>query len=69
MEQMELVAHPADPKGGGNKMKKPYASMEVKQVGAISNIVNKSGTYLDISQNFEGKTFDAGGGQEGRGRR
>lgn len=47
-----------------NQTKKEYTPMKVEQVGEISRIVNKSGTYADLSQNFETKTFDAGGGQE-----
>lgn len=46
-------------------MKKDYETMKVELVGAVSNIVNKSGTFNDLSQNFESKTFDAGGGNDG----
>jgi hypothetical protein len=45
-------------------MKKPYEEMKVNHVGAVSQVVAKSGNYMDCSKNFESKTFDAGSGQE-----
>lgn len=45
-------------------MKKSYNSMTVELVGEINSIVNKSGSATDLSQNFESKKPDRGGGQE-----
>jgi len=45
-------------------MKKAYEPMKVTLVGKISNVVNKSGSYTDLSQNFSGKSPDEGEGQE-----
>jgi hypothetical protein len=45
-------------------MKKPYEPMKVTLVGEISDVVNKSGPDLDLSQNFSTKSPDEGGGQE-----
>ncbi len=45
-------------------MKKAYDAMKISHVGAISEIVAKSGNFMDCAKNFESKTFDAGGGQE-----
>lgn len=43
-------------------MKKAYPAMNVRRVGAISQVVAKSGDYMDCSKNFESKTFDEAGG-------
>jgi hypothetical protein len=45
-------------------MKHAYDGMQVELLGAVGTVVNKTGTYVDCSQNFETKSFDAGGGQE-----
>lgn len=45
-------------------MKKPYEEMKVNLVGAVSQVVAKSGSYLDCSQQFDTKGPDEGGGQE-----
>jgi hypothetical protein len=43
-------------------MKKVYQAVNVKRVGAISQVVAKSGDYMDCNKNFESKTFDEAGG-------
>lgn len=43
-------------------MRREFTPMEVKFVGTVSNVVNKSGTYCDNSSQFESKTYDAGSG-------
>ena len=47
-------------------MKKQYEQMKVTLVGALKNVVDKTGNYTDSSGQFDvsDKTFDAGGGQE-----
>lgn len=45
-------------------MKKTYEQMKVTLAGKISNVVNKSGPNVDLSQNFTTKSPDEGGGQE-----
>lgn len=45
-------------------MKKPYEGMNVRYVGVVSTVVNKSGSYSDNSSNFEAKTFDSGAGND-----
>ena len=48
-------------------MKKMFEPMAVSFVGALNNVVNKSGAFCDLSQNFETKSPDDGGGQEEQG--
>jgi len=45
-------------------MKKAYEEMKVTLVGALSNVVNKSGPDVDSSINFTTKSPDEGIGQE-----
>jgi hypothetical protein len=39
-------------------MKEPYEEMKIELVGALNDVVNKSGPDADLSQNFESKTED-----------
>lgn len=43
-------------------MKREYTPMDVRVVGTVSTVVNKSGTFCDLSTQFETKTFDEGSG-------
>ena len=45
-------------------MKKTFEPMAVSFVGALNNVVNKSGAFCDLSQQFELKSDDSGTGQE-----
>lgn len=46
------------------KVKKLYEPMKVTNVGKLNNVVEKSGGFSDNSGQWEGKSFDAGHGQE-----
>lgn len=45
-------------------MKQEYIEMDVQHVGTVSTVVNKSGTFNDLSSQYESKTFDTGEGND-----
>lgn len=45
-------------------MKKQYEQMKVTLVGALKNVVDKTGSYVDSSGQWTDKTWDGGSGQE-----
>jgi hypothetical protein len=45
-------------------MKKQYEQMKVTFVGALKNVVDKTGPSVDSSGQWDDKSYDKGGGQD-----